>query len=333
MLMYTSPFSKISISQVKEYISGQLSEKTMKVRSWFGIFTLDEDRIIEVELFQKDIGSILERMAGEALLQRGRVAGVDLRDLALKYGFAGSYDEYDRMLHELSIRQVKKQVENAVTQDRQVIAAVEAIDDIDETANILAGRLKEWYMLNFNETNLKGNELACHIIGLKGTVHEHELKMMQSLASNLLGLYDIRLSLEEYLKENVAWIAPNLTGVAGHILGARLLCIAGSLQRLASMPSSAIQVLGANNALFKHLKGKATSPKHGVIFRHPYVNTAPKWQRGKIARAVASKISLAVRYDVYSGELKEGLYGELEKKVLDIKRRNLKPGKKKRIRS
>jgi len=27
------------------------------------------------------------------------------------------------------------------------------------------------------------------------------------------------------------------------------------------MPSSTIQVIGANNALFKHLKGKATSPK------------------------------------------------------------------------
>ena len=303
----------------------------MKIKSWFGIFTIDEDRIIQVELFQKDIGSILERMTGEPLLQRGKVAGADLRDLALEYGFVSSYDEYDLMLHELGIRIAKKQVESAVTQDRQVIAAVEAIDDIDETANILAGRLKEWYMLNFDYTNLKGNDLACHILGLKGT--EPELKMMQSLASNLLGLYDIRLSLEEYLKESLAGIAPNLTSVAGHLLGARLLCIAGSLHKLASMPSSTIQVLGANNALFKHLKGKATSPKHGVIFRHPFVNTAPKYQRGKIARAVASKISLAARYDVYSGELKEGLYRELEKKVLDIKNRHRKPGKKNMIRS
>jgi nucleolar protein 56 len=86
------------------------------------------------------------------------------------------------------------------------------------------------------------------------------------------------------------------------------------------MPSSTVQVIGANNALFKHLKGKASSPKHGVIFRHPLINTAPRKLRGKIARAVASKISLAARYDCYSGEIKENLLNELEKKVAYIRK-------------
>ena len=115
-------------------------------------------------------------------------------------------------------------------------------------------------------------------------------------------------------------LAPNLTLIAGHTLGARLLSIAGSLERLAGMPSSTIQVIGASNALFKHLKGKATSPKHGVIFRHPLVNSAPKHQRGRIARAVASRISLAARLDYYSGELKTGLQEELMKKVQEIRK-------------
>jgi nucleolar protein 56 len=72
------------------------------------------------------------------------------------------------------------------------------------------------------------------------------------------------------------------------------------------------------------LKGKAPSPKHGLIFRHPLINTAPKRLRGKIARAVASKISLAARYDYYSGELKENLMEELKTKVEDIKKRHTK---------
>ena len=114
--------------------------------------------------------------------------------------------------------------------------------------------------------------------------------------------------------------APNLTNIAGYLLGARLLSIAGSLPKLASMPSSTVQVIGANNALFKHLKGKAPSPKHGVIFRHPLINSAPRKLRGKIARAVASKISLAARYDCYSGEIKGNLPNELEKKVAYIRR-------------
>ena len=301
----------------------------MQVRTWFGNFTLDEDEITDVELFKKDIDSLV-KLNEEPLLLRGKVAGVELRDLALKYGFVRSNDEYDRMLHTLNIALAKKQIAQAVTPARRIIAAVEAVDDIDETGNILAERLKEWYLLNFNEIPLKGEELARYIIELKNTEKpiERDLRLMQSLASSLLGLYKTRSSIEEYLKESMPGIAPNLTNIAGHSLGARLLSIAGSLERLARMPSSTVQVIGANNALFKHLKGKAPSPKHGVIFRHPLVNTAPRWQRGKIARALASKISLAARYDCYSGKLNEGLLEELKTKVEDIKKHNPKPKQK-----
>jgi len=288
----------------------------MQIRTWFGIFTLEKDRITNVELFRKDIEAILERVFSEPLLQRGKIAGSDLRDLAVQYGFVSTPEEYDTLLHELNIRLAKKQVKSAVTPDRQIIAAVEAIDDIDETGNILAERLREWYMLNFDETNLKGKELAIYIEGLK----EPGSEPMKSLASSLLGLYESRLSIEEYLKKSMQETAPNLTKVAGYLLGARLLSIAGSLEKLASMPSSTVQVIGASNALFKHLRGKASSPKHGVIFRHPYVNTAPKRLRGKIARAVAAKISLAARYDMYSGKIYENLPVELEKKVANIRK-------------
>ncbi|NJD77177.1 MAG: hypothetical protein FIB08_08810 [Candidatus Methanoperedens sp.] len=292
----------------------------MQVRTWFGIFTLEDEVIVEVELFQKNIDTILNRLVEEPLILRGKVSGADLCDLAMRYGFVNSKNEYDSLLHELNIGLAKKQVARAVTADTRIIAAVEAIDDIDETANILAERLKEWYILNSSETDLKGEELARYITGLGGI--DPEIRAMQSFAEALLGLYNTRLLAEEYLKENMPVLAPNLTSISGHILGARLLSIAGSLERLASMPSSTVQVIGAGSALFKHLKGKAPSPKHGLIFRHPFVNTAPKKLRGKIARAVASKISLAARYDYYSGELKESLKEELNNKVQGIKKQH-----------
>ena len=291
----------------------------MQVKAWFGIFTLDDDRITDAKLFRKDLNAIANLLVKEPLLLRGRIAGSDIRDLAIEYGFVSSREEYDSLLHELNIRLVKKQMVQAVTLDRQIIAAVEAIDDINDTANILAERLREWYLM-FNETGLQGGELAKHILKSE----EPELKTMQGLAGSVIGLYEARLSIEEYLKEGMPQLAPNLTNIAGYILGARLLSIAGSLEKFASMPSSTVQVIGANNALFKHLKGKAPSPKHGLIFRHPLINTAPKRLRGKIARAVASKISLAARYDYYSGELKENLLEELKMKVEDIKKRHTK---------
>ncbi len=303
----------------------------MRVKAWFGTFTLHENTIVSAKLFNKDIDAIVNNLVKEPLLLRGSVAGADLRDLALNYGFVSSNEEYDSLLHDINIKLVKKQMGRAVTPDRQIIAAVEAIDDIDNTGNRLSERLREWYMLNFDEINLKGNELARYIIEMKGSLPE--LGIIQDIASTLLGLFKTRHCIEEYLKKSMQQLAPNLTDIAGHLLGARLLCIAGSLEKLAALPSSTIQVLGASNALFKHLRGKATSPKHGVIFRHPYVNTAPIEQRGKIARAVASKISLAARYDYYAGELKGNLSEDLEKKVFDIKKRTFKPLRKKRINS
>jgi nucleolar protein 56 len=222
------------------------------------------------------------------------------------------------VLHEINIKLAKKQLAQAVTPERNIIGAVEAIDDIYAMSNNLSERLREWYMMNFDGTDLKGFELARHIVDMKEK--SPELKTMQSLASCLLGLQEARLFIEEYLEEEMIKLAPNLTSITGYTLGARLLSIAGSLTRLASMPSSTVQVLGANNALFKHLKGKAPSPKHGVIYRHPYVNTAPKQQRGKVARAVASKISIAARYDRYSGEFRDELRDKLEKKIESIRK-------------
>jgi nucleolar protein 56 len=301
----------------------------MQIRTWFGIFTLEENKIINIELFQKDdLRSITKRLLEEPLLMRGWVAGSDLCDLAIKYGFACSKSEYDTMLHELTIDLAKEQVAMTVSPDSKIIAAVEAIDDLNETSNLLSERLREWFIMNFEDTDLKGEALAQSIARMKNDDNE-DLLIMQGFSSGLLGLYKTRSQIEEYLKDNMPHIAPNITNIAGHLLGARLLSITGSLKDLASMPSSTIQVIGANNALFKHLKGKAPSPKHGVIFRHPLINTAPKWQRGKIARALASKISLAARYDLYSGELKEDLSRELMSKVTIIKRQPANPEKKK----
>ena len=82
----------------------------MQIRTWFGIFTIDNNRITNVELFQKDLNSITKRLLEEQLLMRGKVAGSDLCDLAIKYGFTGSKNEYDRMLHELNIILAKEQV-------------------------------------------------------------------------------------------------------------------------------------------------------------------------------------------------------------------------------
>ena len=92
------------------------------------------------------------------------------------------------------------------------------------------------------------------------------------------------------------------------------------------VPSSTIQLLGAEKALFKHIKEHARPPKHGVIFGHPLIHRAPAWQRGKIARAFAAKISIAVKMDRYGHEfVGPKLEADLNRRVEDIRKRYPKP--------
>jgi len=86
------------------------------------------------------------------------------------------------------------------------------------------------------------------------------------------------------------------------------------------MTSSTIQLLGAEKALFRHLKGKGKPPKYGVLFTHPYIQNSPKNQRGKIARLLASKLSIAAKMDYFSKEdHSQELKKDLEEKIKEIR--------------
>ncbi len=117
--------------------------------------------------------------------------------------------------------------------------------------------------------------------------------------------------LRETLEEAVVEAAPNLSVLAGPLVGARLISLAGSIERLSRMPSSTIQLLGAEKALFLHIKEGTPPPKHGVIFQHPSVHSSPPWLRGRVARALAGKIAIAVRGDAMESRPDGSLGGEL----------------------
>ena len=121
-------------------------------------------------------------------------------------------------------------------------------------------------------------------------------------------------------------VAPNTRAIGGSLLGARLLALAGGLLNLAKLPASTIQVLGAEKALFRSLKTKARPPKHGIIFQHPLIHDAKRWQRGKIARALAGKLAIAARVDAFNGEyMGDRLKADLEKRIDEIRERYEKP--------
>lgn len=126
-------------------------------------------------------------------------------------------------------------------------------------------------------------------------------------------------AMEATLAKQSMSVAPNLAHLAGPMLAARLIAVAGSLEELAKLPSSTMQVLGAEGALFAHLCGEASSPKHGLIFTHPAVRSAPADDRGPIARTLAGKLTIAARIDHYRGELEPTLEDELDQRLATIR--------------
>jgi nucleolar protein 56 len=147
-----------------------------------------------------------------------------------------------------------------------------------------------------------------------GIVGREDLDGMMSLASEVDRLYKLRLAQEQYIENEMKRLCPNVTAVAGSLVGAKLLSHAGSLRRLASMTSSTIQILGAEKALFRHMKFKAKAPKHGVILMHPLVQSAIN--RGRASRALSDKIAIAAKIDYFKGEYAgDKLRAELEMKL------------------
>jgi nucleolar protein 56 len=117
----------------------------------------------------------------------------------------------------------------------------------------------------------------------------------------------------------MAEVAANMLAVAGATIGARLIAKVGGLEKVARLPASTIQVLGAEKALFRALRTGGSPPKHGILFQHKEVHSAPRWQRGKIARSLAAKIAIAARIDAYGGKREEGLEENLSRRIEEIK--------------
>lgn len=246
----------------------------------------------------------------------------NLRAWVFDAGFVSSEEEYRVLLHEITVRLAKEQISllQFASGDKQVIQDVEALDTLNDVTNLLSERLFEWY--SFYQGSIpESRELAREIVE---DCHDEIPDAMRSLAQNLLDLSESRKLLITHIQDQMTCVSPNLTNLAGALLAARLLAIAGGLDKLCRMPASRLQVLGANRAMFRHLRG-ASPPKHGIIFRHPLIHASPRHLRGRIARTLASKLVIAARIDYYSNsdevEVREELARSLNARIEEIKQK------------
>jgi nucleolar protein 56 len=235
---------------------------------------------------------------------------------AVETGFADDRDEYYDRLHEAAVHATREAVrERERADDQQLTHAVRAVDDAERTANELAERVAAWAGALFDD-DPSGVDGARSVAGRDGETPAERHAV--SLAERVVDLADEADDLRAFIRRAAPAVAPNLSRMAGPVLASRLIALAGGLDALARKPSGTVQVLGAEDALFAHLAGRAPSPKHGVIYTHDYVrNTRPE-DRGSAARALAGKLTIAARIDHYAGDIRPSLHEELDDRIATI---------------
>ena len=290
--------------------------------------------------------------------EAGELLRANLEKFAVDLDFVKRAPELREWVHKVSMELTKARVRKVVEKrDLLVVQTIQTIDDLDKTLNLFMSRMREWYGLHFPELDrlidkhetyarlivnvgrkdyftaenlekeglprAKAKEIVEIATASMGTdLNKGDMDQIQAMCKNTLELYDVRQSLEKYLDSVMDEVAPNTRALVGSLLGARLIALAGGLTNLAKLPASTVQVLGAEKALFRSLRTGTRPPKHGIIFQHSIIHEAKRWQRGKIARALAGKLTIATRIDAFGGKyVGDQLRVDLEKRIEEIKER------------
>jgi len=323
-----------------------------------GLFVFNgENKLIKHRLFEKDPEKVAERLeifeSGKEIkeLEELKKEFKDLeieqpnkaseyfrnnfRKIVFDTKFVKDDLELNNFLNAVNIARTKLKISSIERRDKLIIQTVSALNDLEKILNTMSERLREWYGLHYPELEIRDHEKFASKIAKLGDrknfedfvssmgmeLKEDDIKILENYAEELEKMYKLRRELEKYLEKIVPEEVPNLNALLGSVLAARLLAQAGSLERLAKMPSSTIQLLGAEKTLFKFLKGKQVKkpPKFGLLYIHPDISSAKRELQGKVARLLSSKLTLAARADFYTKkDMSKELFKDYKEKLEKI---------------
>jgi nucleolar protein 56 len=347
----------------------QLKEKWIKVQS--GDLTVQEKKLIKniskncelihIETYKNPHEYKNLKIAPKLKLEMQNNGGDYLRsnliELLIQSQFIESPADLGKFTHQLAIKITEERLKKASeAEDLLLIQAIRAIEEIEESEVKLVERIREWYPLYFPELDqIKDHGKYVELIAQYGTresiissgmlakemdfkdslgadIDDSDLKIIREFAQSIQALQLSKKSINTYVDSKMYDLAPNLRDLVGASLGAKIIAHVGGINRICLLPSSTVQILGAEKALFRHLKTGERPPKHGLIYQHPEVRGSRWWIRGKVARALAAKICLAVRKDVFSGDYDPSIKEEFNQKVEVIKKEHPFPKRTKKPR-
>ncbi len=217
-----------------------------------------------------------------------------------------------------------------ITSDFNLISScVKSVEELDDNINKVSKRAQE-FLFEFipkrlvrqkniasflSELNTELNTISfeefkrlCKEEPLSKPLEREDFSLIISYSKSINSLFKLKEEILTFLKSKLEKISPNLLDLLGEVIASKLISKAGSLEMLSRMPSSTIQLLGAENAFFRFLKSGGRNPKHGYIYNHPFVLNAKKRNQGKASRILANKISICAKVDFF-GKQKMGERG------------------------
>lgn len=316
-----------------------MAEKAFIAKSPFGLFAFTENGdMIYYEMLSIKKALIANKEIPESFLKAMR--GYEMSENPVAYTFlrrefrekikelTGKSDvEINSDIIEFSTLISRSNLKSAISKDKVIIQASNGLEDLKKTINLYNERIYEWFSLHYPELKKRDADMIAkhgrreNFPGFKESLgvdfDDKDEAAVKQYADMIVIIEKGMNSLEKYISTSMQQMLPNVCSLVEPILAAKLLANAGSIERMAKMPASTIQLLGAEKALFRHLKKRGKSPKFGILFSDKRVQEAPKEKQGKVARLIAAKIMLAARIDFYSKrkdtKLKESLDMELKK--------------------
>jgi nucleolar protein 56 len=225
------------------------------------------------------------------------------------------------------LRSAEEALEASWDPSIHVEEAVRAVRDLDRASNLVGERLASWVGRDAPDVDSEDPVRAARAALEAGDPtslgpSDPKLREARRQLAELYGaMRATRDSLEAAVAASVPVHTPNLNDLLGPELSALLLAQAGGLDRLSRLPASTVQVLGAERAFFEHLRGRAPPPRHGLLFLHPQIQSAPRSDRGRLARSLAGKVAIAARKDQSGSPVTPDLKAAFERREADLRSR------------
>src|SRR5438094_3008017 len=182
-----------------------------------------------------------------------------LPNMLVRFRIVESKDDYEKLVHDVSMEIAQASIaETGTKRDLYAIQTVRCIEDLDKVLNLLAGRIREWYGLHFPELDrlVEKHDSYIRLVQSLGTrdsfsqeslvemgipqerariiseaaqkssgadLPRPDLLWLQEVCATVLQMYKLRDTAEKYTDKIMLEVAPNMTGVLGAVLSAKIL--------------------------------------------------------------------------------------------------------------